>query len=73
MTSDLCRAYNHPPICWRRCSKCGILKLDADFYARGDKPGLRSDCKACTRKRMGRYQEKLRAKAIRALAAIGKP
>ncbi len=35
-----------PPL--RRCSKCGATKDPDQFFDRGDGPGKRSECKACS-------------------------
>jgi hypothetical protein len=49
----------------KRCTKCGELKPESEFYAaKGTKDGLRGDCKACHIARGKAWYAKNREKAI---------
>ena len=49
----------------RRCTHCGELKPESEFYAqKGGRDGLRADCKACFAVRRKRWYAKNRKKVI---------
>ena len=49
----------------KRCTKCGLSKPPAEFYAvKGGRDGLRGDCKDCHAARAKAWYAKNRVKAI---------
>jgi 5-methylcytosine-specific restriction endonuclease McrA len=47
----------------KHCRKCGITKLETEFYRRTDRPvGLQSTCKSCQSKQYAEYHAKNKEK-----------
>jgi hypothetical protein len=52
-----------PPVAAKKCSRCKVLKLAADFYRSAREPcGLKSECVACNRSQAGGSREAYNAR-----------